>query len=59
MSGLPDIDVDDWKKNSEYSGYEESSDVIQVLRAAVIHVYAIGGLISMLIDVHRLGKRLH
>ena len=30
MSGLPDIDVDDWKKNTEYSGYEESSNVIQV-----------------------------
>ena len=31
MSGLPDIDVDDWEKNTEYSsGYDEHSDVIKV-----------------------------
>ncbi len=32
ISGLPDIDVDDWQKNTEYSsGYDEESPVIKVL----------------------------
>ena len=30
MSGLPDIDVEDWEKNTEYSGYDEDSDIIKV-----------------------------
>lgn len=31
MSGLPDIDVEDWETNSEYgSGYDENSDIIKV-----------------------------
>ncbi len=30
MSGLPDIDVEDWEKNTEYSGYDENSDIIKV-----------------------------
>ena len=31
MSGLPDIDVDDWEKNTDYSsGYDEESDIIKV-----------------------------
>ena len=31
MSGLPDIDVDDWEKNTEYSsGYDEQADIIKV-----------------------------
>jgi E3 ubiquitin-protein ligase HUWE1 len=28
ISGLPDIDVDDWKNNTEYSGYTASSPQI-------------------------------
>lgn len=28
ISGLPDIDVDDWKNNTEYSGYTPSSPQI-------------------------------
>ena len=31
MSGLPDIDVEDWERNTEYSfGYDENSDIIKV-----------------------------
>ena len=30
MSGLPDIDVEDWEKNTEYSGYDEDSDIVKV-----------------------------
>ena len=30
MSGLPDIDVEDWEKNTEYSGYDENSEIIKV-----------------------------
>ena len=31
ISGLPDIDVDDWERNTEYSsGYEEDIPVIRV-----------------------------
>ena len=31
MSGLPDIDVEDWEKNTEYSsGYDEQSDIVKV-----------------------------
>ena len=30
MSGLPDIDVDDWERNTEYLGYDEQSDIIKV-----------------------------
>jgi hypothetical protein len=29
ISGMPDIDVDDWKNNTEYSGYTVSSPQIQ------------------------------
>ncbi len=33
ISGLPDIDVDDWEMNTEYSsGYDEDSPVIKVRR---------------------------
>ena len=31
MSGLPDIDVDDWEKNTEYSGsYDPDTPIIKV-----------------------------
>ena len=31
ISGLPDIDVEDWEKNTEYtSGYDEDSQVVKV-----------------------------
>ena len=30
MSGLPDIDAEDWEKNTECSGYDEDSDIIKV-----------------------------
>ena len=30
MSGLPDIDVDDWEKNTEYTGYDENNQTIKV-----------------------------
>ena len=31
MSGLPDIDVDDWERNTEYSGaYDATTPVIRV-----------------------------
>ena len=30
LSGLPSLDLKDWKANTEYSGYEESDDVIKV-----------------------------
>jgi E3 ubiquitin-protein ligase HUWE1 len=29
ISGLPDIDVDDWKSNTEYQNYGASSTVVQ------------------------------
>src|ERR1700761_805934 len=29
ISGLPDIDVDDWKNNTEYHNYQASSPQIQ------------------------------
>lgn len=35
ISGLPDIDVDDWKNNSEYQNYTASSPQIQWLWRAV------------------------
>ena len=31
MSGLPDIDVEDWEQNTEYSsGYDEQSNIVKV-----------------------------
>ena len=30
LSGLPSLDLKDWMVNTEYSGYEESDDVIKV-----------------------------
>ena len=30
LSGLPDIDVDDWEKNTEYNGYNEEMEIIKV-----------------------------
>lgn len=35
ISGLPDIDVDDWKNNTEYHNYSASSPQIQWLWRAV------------------------
>lgn len=35
MSGLPDIDVDDWERNTEYSGCDEQSDIIKVVHCPV------------------------
>jgi hypothetical protein len=35
ISGLPEIDVDDWKNNSEYSGYTAASPQIQWFWRAV------------------------
>jgi E3 ubiquitin-protein ligase HUWE1 len=35
ISGMPDIDVDDWKNNTEYSGYNVSSPQIQWFWRAV------------------------
>ena len=35
ISGVPDIDVDDWKNNSEYRGYSASSPQIQWFWRAV------------------------
>ena len=35
ISGLPDIDVDDWKSNTEYHGYTNSSKQIQWFWRAV------------------------
>ena len=29
ISGLPDIDVDDWKKHTDYRGYTENDEVVQ------------------------------
>ena len=28
MGGLPEVDVEDWKKNTEYDGYSVNDDVI-------------------------------
>ena len=30
MSGLPDINMEDWKNNTEYIGFSESDDTIKV-----------------------------
>ncbi len=30
LSGLPEIDLDDWRKNTEYSGYDVQDPVVQV-----------------------------
>ncbi|KAG2231174.1 hypothetical protein INT48_002955 [Thamnidium elegans] len=35
ISGLPDIDIDDWKNNTEYQGYTSSSPPIQWFWRAV------------------------
>ncbi|KAJ3332713.1 hypothetical protein HDU76_013326 [Blyttiomyces sp. JEL0837] len=35
IGGLADIDVDDWKKNTDYRGYTENDDVIQQFWKAV------------------------
>ncbi|EIE81892.1 hypothetical protein RO3G_06597 [Rhizopus delemar RA 99-880] len=35
ISGLPDIDIDDWKNNTEYEGYSASSPPIQWFWRAV------------------------
>lgn len=35
ISGLPDIDIDDWKNNTEYQGYSHSSPQIQWFWRAV------------------------
>ena len=29
IGGIADIDVDDWKKHTDYRGYQESDEVIQ------------------------------
>ena len=35
LSGLPEIDVEDWQRNTEYSsGYEEDTQVIKVGKTA-------------------------
>ena len=31
MSGLPEIDVEDWKSNTEYTGYNEDNCVVKVI----------------------------
>ena len=31
LSGLPSIDITDWKKNTEYNGFFENDPVIQVM----------------------------
>lgn len=30
LSGLPEIDLEDWKQNTVYNGYAADSDVIKV-----------------------------
>ena len=30
MSGLPEIDIVDWEKNTEYSVYTEDSEIVKV-----------------------------
>lgn len=30
LSGMPEIDISDWDRNTEYSGYDRQSPVIQV-----------------------------
>jgi E3 ubiquitin-protein ligase HUWE1 len=35
ISGVPDIDIDDWKNNTEYRGYQSSSPQIQWFWRAV------------------------
>ncbi|KAI5190779.1 E3 ubiquitin-protein ligase HUWE1 [Nematocida sp. AWRm77] len=37
ISGLPEIDVDDWKNNTVYSGYTASSQVVRWFWRAVRH----------------------
>ena len=39
MSGLPDIDAEDWEKNTEYSGYDEDSDIIKVRCSLILFIY--------------------
>lgn len=30
MSGLPDIDMKDWKSNTDYINYDSNEEIIQV-----------------------------
>lgn len=39
MSGLPDIDVEDWERNTEYTGYDEDSDIVKVVLDDFLIVY--------------------
>ena len=41
MSGLPDIDAEDWEKNTEYSGYDEDSDIIKVRCSLIFSIFVI------------------
>ena len=41
MSGLPDIDVSDWMKNTDYNGYNEDNEVIKVLCLALEECHAL------------------
>ena len=34
MSGLPEIDIVDWEKNTEYSNYTEDSQIVKVFHSA-------------------------
>ena len=54
MSGLPDIDVDDWEKNTDYSsGYDEDSDIIKVRSLLEMSLNAIHVLrLNWLVDIN-------
>ena len=48
MSGLPDIDVEDWEKNTEYSGYDEDSDIVKVHTQCFMSITIIIVLVCMI-----------
>lgn len=37
MSGLPDIDIVDWERNTEYTGYTHDHNVVKVWDTLVWH----------------------
>ena len=56
ISGLPDIDVDDWKANTEYHNYTPSSPQIQWFWRLVLSTVPIASM--MLISIFQCHRRI-
>ena len=39
LSGLPEIDFDDWRTNTEYSGCDEQDTIVKVSNAYLVSYF--------------------